>query len=100
MGRRVHPTSVYRSLRCLVEAGLILPVVTWKKFLIAPDPGGGLWALLLCRACRSCTPVAFSDECPELSQRLSRRGFVRRTCSAEAEGLCRGCTGPAVDSSG
>ena len=43
-GCRVHPTSVYRGLHCLVNAKLVLPIVSWKKFLIShrrrPTPRG------------------------------------------------------------
>ena len=90
--RRVHPTSIYRALRCLVEAGLLVPIVTWKKYLISPDPGGGrLWAALLCRGCRSCTLVEIASGKAELGQRSAGRDFEPRLCSAECEGLCSAC---------
>jgi Fur family zinc uptake transcriptional regulator len=91
-GRRVHPTSVYRCLHCLVDAGLVLHVVTWKRYVIAPDPALSLWAALLCRGCGSCTLLDLSARGESLDRKLSRREFDRRVCSAECEGLCRGCS--------
>jgi Fur family zinc uptake transcriptional regulator len=92
--RRVHPTSVYRGLRALVDAGLVVPIVTWKKYLISPDPGTPrLWAALLCRSCRSCTLVEVAGGRAELERRSRRRGFAPRLCSAECEGTCRTCAG-------
>jgi hypothetical protein len=41
-GKRVFPTSVYRCLDCLMEAGLVLQIVTWNKFVLPPRPGLGL----------------------------------------------------------
>ena len=94
--RRVHPTSVYRALRGLVGAGLVVPIVTWKKYLISPDPGAArLWAALLCRSCEGCTLVELPDGRTELERRSAARGFAPRLCSAECEGICRACAGEA-----
>jgi Fur family zinc uptake transcriptional regulator len=91
-GCRVHPTSVYRCLHCLVNARLVLPILTWKKFLISPDPDIASWALLLCRSCQSCSPVVLSDGCRELEQNLASRRFSQRIISAESQGVCRECS--------
>jgi Fur family zinc uptake transcriptional regulator len=87
----VHPASVYRCLRCLEEAGLVLPVVTWKKHLVSPDPRVKGWGLLLCRHCRSCTAIDLTPERRRLDRRLAARGFAPRSCSAESEGACLTC---------
>jgi Fur family transcriptional regulator, zinc uptake regulator len=92
-GCRVHPTSVYRCLHCLVKARLVLPIISWKKFLISPDPDNASWAVLLCRSCRSCTPVDLTVECAELDQGLASRRFSQRIMSAECQGLCSECSG-------
>lgn len=97
-GRVVHPASVYRCLRCFEEAGLVLPVVTWKKHLLSPDPRVRCWGLLLCRGCGSCTAVDLSRERRALDGKLAARGFVPRAYSAESEGQCRACAeGPHTD---
>lgn len=90
-GRRVHPTSVYRCLHCLVDAGLVLQIVSWRKYVIAPDPAVPLWAALLCRGCGACTMLDLSTRTAAFDAELSRRGFVRRNCSAECVGLCLAC---------
>jgi Fur family zinc uptake transcriptional regulator len=88
----VHPTSVYRCLRCLEAAGLVLPVVTWKKHVLSPDPQVRCWGLLLCRHCRSCMPVDLTAGRERLDRRLSARGFAPRTYSAESVGACLACS--------
>jgi Fur family zinc uptake transcriptional regulator len=90
-GKRVFPTSVYRCLDCLMEAGLVLQIVTWNKFVLPPRPGMGLWAALLCRDCRSCTILDLDDERAGLDDRVRVRGFTPLLYAAECPGRCRRC---------
>jgi Fe2+ or Zn2+ uptake regulation protein len=92
-GRSAHPASVYRLLQSFQEAGLVLPIVTWNRYLVSPDPAVRLWGLLLCRSCRSCTAVDLASEQEALDRRLEARAFAGRRCCIECEGECRACLG-------
>jgi Fur family zinc uptake transcriptional regulator len=96
MTRRGHPArpaSMYRAFRWLIGSGLMLPIVTWKRFLLSPDPSIGQWALLLCRGCRSCTAVEMAAGGERLERQITGRGFAPRMILAECEGLCARCAG-------
>jgi Fur family zinc uptake transcriptional regulator len=90
--RPVHAASVYRCLNCLSEAGLILPLLAWKKYLISPDPGVRTWGVLLCGGCGACSAVDLSGQADALHRRCAEYRFVPRAFAAECEGRCGGCT--------
>lgn len=90
-GRVTHPTSVYRWLQCFEQAGLVLPIVTWNRYLLSPNPAVKRWGLLLCRSCRSCTAINLEEDRKELEQRLKERGFNPRIFCVECQGRCRIC---------
>jgi Fur family transcriptional regulator, zinc uptake regulator len=90
-GHRTHPTSVYRLLECFERSGLVLPVVTWNRYLLSPDPAVTLWALLLCRRCGACMAVAMAGEQEALARRIEAHGFATRRCCIECEGQCHFC---------
>ncbi len=90
-GRPAHPTSVYRWLQCFEQAGLVLPIVTWNRYLLSPNPGVKLWGLLLCRSCRSCSLVDLTAEHEALERKLEERAFTSRLSCVECEGRCRLC---------
>lgn len=90
-GASAHPAIVYRCLHRLAQAGLIIPILSWKRHVIAPVPGVGRWGVLLCSNCRACTPVDLGGEHQLLIRRVHVAGWTPRTWSAEAEGLCRAC---------
>lgn len=91
-GARAHATSIYRWMQSFEEAGLVLPIVTWNRFLLSPDPAVKLWGLLLCRGCRACIPVNLAPERPWLERTLGHRGFEARRYCVECEGQCSACT--------
>lgn len=93
-GERVHPPTVYRCLRSLEEAGLVLPILALKKHVLSPDPGIRSWGLLVCRGCRACKPIDLTPERDNLDHRLRACGYEPRTCWAEAHGHCGGCQEP------
>src|SRR5688572_4025374 len=41
-----HPTSVYRCLEQFIDAHLIVQIITWRKYLISPDPAVWPWATI------------------------------------------------------
>ena len=86
-----HPTIIYRCLRALEDARLVIPVISWKRFVISPDPAAACWGLLLCKNCRRHLPVDLTAQQARLNTKLAGRGFQPRAVSVEAEGLCRAC---------
>ena len=86
-----HPTVIYRCLHAFQHARLVLPIITWKRFVISPDPSTVCWGLLLCKSCRSHLPVDLTTQVVGLNTRLAERGFIPRDVSAEVEGVCRAC---------
>lgn len=90
-GRRMHAGTVYRCLGCFQDAGLVVPIVTWKRYLLSPDPAVDWWGLLLCRGCGACSPFPLVDEREALDRALGIRGFAPRRYAAECEGRCNAC---------
>lgn len=90
-GTAIMPTSMYRCLRALDDAGLVVPIVTWRRFLLSPDPAVPLWGALLCAGCRSCTLVDLGHLHAEACRRVGAPGFRPRSWSVEAVGCCRAC---------
>ena len=86
-----HPTVIYRCLRALEEARLVISVISWKRFVISPDPEAACWGLLLCKNCRCHLAVDLTAQQARLNTGLAGRGFLPRAVSVEAEGLCRAC---------
>lgn len=91
--RKVHLASVYRCLRCFEGSGLVIPVLTWKRYLLSPDPAVSLWGLLLCARCERCQPIDLSHEVDELDRLARARGFSPRHHAVECAGRCRQCAG-------
>lgn len=86
-----HPTVIYRCLHAFQHARLVVPVITWKRFVISPDPSVPCWGLLLCKSCRSCTSFDLTLDQARLNAKLAERSFMGRELSVEVEGLCRAC---------
>jgi Fur family transcriptional regulator, zinc uptake regulator len=89
---KIHPTSIYRSLYCLQQVGLIIPVATWKRYLLSPDPAVPLWGLLLCKGCGDCTPFALSAEFDALARKVRLERFRPSDYRIECEGVCSACS--------
>jgi Fe2+ or Zn2+ uptake regulation protein len=89
--RKAHPNSVHRTLHALAEAGLVIPIASWKKYLISPDPGRAAWVVSLCDRCRAvvCTPATNLVE--RLQSICGPREFAIRTIHLECLGRCSRC---------
>jgi len=90
-GVPMHPAVVYRCLHTLVDARLVVSVISWKRYVISPDPSVACWGLLLCKSCRSHLAVDLAAQQARLDLRLAERGFAPRHHSAEVEGTCGRC---------
>lgn len=90
-GRPVSAVSVYRCLGAFEEAGLVVPIVSLKRYILSPEPGAGPWAFLLCRGCGSCCAVDLRPARDRLARNLGARAFLPRRYAVEWHGLCRAC---------
>ncbi len=90
-GRRMHAVTVYRCLACFEEAGLVVPIVTWKRYFLSPDPVVDWWGVLLCRSCGSSLPFPMVQQREALGRALENRGFAPRRYAAECQGRCAAC---------
>lgn len=90
-GSKMYPNSVYRALRDLDAACLIVPIVTWNRYVISPDPGIRSWAVLLCSGCGIYATVAMPDGAQELWAIARKRGFRPTRAAIECVAACAAC---------
>lgn len=90
-GRKTHPNSVYRSIKSLAAAGLIIPIVSRSRYIISPDPEAGCWAVMLCSRCSNFSVVPMAAEGQELWSVARGFGFRPDRANIECIGLCRAC---------
>ena len=92
-GAKAHPNSVYRALRSLDAAGLVIPILSWNRYLISPDPEGGSWCVTLCTECRRFAVTAM-DDARELLRAIARaHGFRPERTTIECLAKCEACSG-------
>lgn len=86
-----YPNSVYRTLDTLIEAGLVVSIVSWKRFIISPDPSQLLWAINLCDRCgsRGCLPMQKVSD--QIVYTAARERFQVDRIHIECIGICRDC---------
>ncbi|WP_114952144.1 Fur family transcriptional regulator [Sphingosinicella terrae] len=90
---RAHLASVYRCLQALQAAGLVVPVLSWKRFLLSPDPRVRLWGLLLCDRCQTCLTIDLTSMIAQLDRRAREQNFSPGSHAIECRGRCRTCRG-------
>lgn len=88
---QVHPTTVYRCFHRLRNAGLVIKVFSWNRYLISPDPAASIWGLLLCKTCHDCRPIDLSHEQAGLERRAKAQGYAPSTYAVECQGRCLPC---------
>lgn len=96
-GERVHPNSIYRCLKRLEAAGLVIPVVTWNRYVISPDPRASGWGVILCATCRKCEVVAMPEEHRRLRRAARSAAFRPTWATIEYVAKCSSCRRPALD---
>jgi Fur family zinc uptake transcriptional regulator len=89
---KMHPNSVYRSIRILEAARLVIPVVSWSRYVISPDPGIGSWGVILCSRCRNFAVVPMADEGQWLWSVARGVGFRPRSATIECIATCSSCS--------
>ena len=87
-----HPNSVYRSMRILESARLVIPIVSWSRYVISPDPGIGSWGVILCSKCRSFAVVPMEDERRWLWSVARGFNFRADRAAIECHGKCQACS--------
>lgn len=90
--RKAYANSVYRTLHTLADAGLIIPIVSWKRFLISPDPHQDRWTFNLCAGCGSLACLPMGKVADEIASLCARQIFEIHRIHIECTGLCRGCS--------
>lgn len=86
-----NPTVVYRCLEQFLDARLIVQIITWRKYFIAPDPVVWPWTALLCVKCKSATLIRMPTE-PDPLVGSANLNFTPEFCWTECEGQCRQCS--------
>lgn len=94
-GARGHPNSVYRALRSLETAGLVIPIVSWSRHLLSPDPAIGCWCVILCPDCRRFAVTPMAEQGAQLRTLAAGHRFRPEQIVIECTGRCRTCGGGA-----
>lgn len=89
---KAHSNSIYRALRALEQAGLIVPVRLLKRYLIAPDPERADWSALICDGCGSASLRPLPPEADDIHTIAEAHGFSVRDLVVECAGRCARCT--------
>lgn len=89
--RKAYANSVYRTLHTLADAGLIVPIVSWKRFIISPDPRRFHWTFNLCGECGSLACLPMGKVADEIASMGAREKFKVHRIHIECMGLCRAC---------
>jgi Fur family zinc uptake transcriptional regulator len=90
--QKTHPNSVYRSIKSLEAARLVIPIISWSRYLISPDPSSGSWGIILCSRCRNFAVVAMDDEEQWLWSVARGMGFQPRSATIECIATCASCS--------
>lgn len=86
-----RPNSVYRALKPLEEAGLILPIVSRNRHIVSPDPWARDWGVMLCASCGRAVAVRMPGQQARLRELCAARGFRPARTYVECVGRCEGC---------
>ncbi len=94
--RSAAPTSVYRALDFLLEAGLIHRIATLNAYIGCGDPlGTGDVAhggqFLICEQCGAVAELEDAAIARRIGDSATRLGFVVRRQTVEIAGLCPAC---------
>jgi Fur family zinc uptake transcriptional regulator len=89
---KMHPNSVYRSIKILEAARLVIPIVSWSRYVISPDPVIASWGVILCSRCRNFAVVAMADEGQWLWSVARGVGFRPESAVIECIAVCAPCS--------
>lgn len=95
-GGKGQAVSVYRVLRWLEDAGLVVHIASLKRYLIAPRPLPTDWLVLVCRACNWVNPLPSPSLGAVVRTRSLSRKFRPRHVALECLGLCPDCSAAAA----
>ncbi|CAA9532726.1 MAG: hypothetical protein AVDCRST_MAG23-1178 [uncultured Sphingosinicella sp.] len=90
-GTKCHPNSIYRSLKTLQSARLVIPIVSWSRYIISPDPGIHSWGVILCSRCRNYAVVPLEDDGRLLWSVARGLSFRPEQSAIECHGKCTSC---------
>ena len=93
-GRRVNPTTVYRTLEFLIGAGLVTRIESRNAFVAYRQLGDHQDCLfLICTDCGTAIEVEDGRIASVLGEDAARIGFRPSRQVVELQGLCQACAG-------
>jgi len=90
-GSGIYPTSLYRVLDLLEEAGLIVSITSSRRVQISPDPEQRDWAVLQCSWCEASELIPIGSEAAVVRQAACDCGHDTERLVIECVGRCRSC---------
>lgn len=92
-GNQIYPTSVYRVLNLLQEAGLVVPITSSRRVQISPDPRQRDWAVLRCSRCEHSALLSLPREADAVRNAARQLGHATDQLVIECVGRCGDCVG-------
>ena len=86
-----HANSIYRILNPLIEADLVIHVVSLKHYMARPPTCGRVPFLLLCKSCDRIEVISDPMVERDIAALAMRERFGVRTTHLEIPGTCRAC---------
>lgn len=89
---KIAPTTVYRALNTLVEAGHLHRLESMNAYILCQDKSCSQKAILsICDDCGSVDETVDSDLLETMTQKLSKTGFASTRHIIEVHGICANC---------
>lgn len=89
--RSAPPSTIYRAIALLIEAGLVHKIESLNAFVICTVESDHHPVFLVCEQCRRATEIDARDwEC-EVARHISPTRFRARHLNFVVRGVCAGC---------
>ena len=97
-GRRLTPSSIYRTLEFFLQNGLVHRVSTLNAYVAcAGHKSHHNPVILVCPDCQSTTEVNDDGLYSSIFSHLNTLGFFAKDGSVEVRGLCKKCAAPEAE---
>ncbi|MDR2340132.1 MAG: transcriptional repressor [Deltaproteobacteria bacterium] len=91
-GRRITPSSVYRSLEFFIQIGLVHRVNALNAFVVCNDHGSHHNpVILVCPDCQATTEINDEGLYTSIFNHMGAQAFFGKDGSVEIRGLCKKC---------
>ena len=92
-GRRLTPSSIYRTLEFFLQNGLVHRVSTLNAYVACADhKSHHNPVILVCPDCQATTEINDDGLYATIFSRLNSLGFFAKEGSVEVRGLCKKCS--------